>query len=92
MISGVISLYDEDRNLIEKQIKDYYSKTVRYQYDEHNRCISNELFDSNGMLMRKNLFEFDEDGNVVAEQTYEMDTTRGGRDKHFSSRYEYEYY
>ena len=51
-----------------------------------------ELFDGNGILLRKNLYEYDDEGNVIAEQTYEMDTTRGGRDKHFGTRYEYELY
>jgi hypothetical protein len=44
------------------------------------------------MLLRKNMYEYDEEGNVSAEQTYEMDTSRGGRDRHFGSRYEYDYY
>ena len=92
LISSITMVYDEHGNLSEKQIKDYYSKTVRYKYDENNRCISNELVDGNGALIRKNLFEFDEEGNVIAEQTYEMDTTRGGRDKHFGTRYVYEFY
>lgn len=92
LISSVVNVFDEHGNVIEKRIKDFYSKTVRFMYDDHNRCISNELFDGNGMLIRKNLFEFDEDGNVIAEQTYEMDTSRGGRDKHFGTRYEYEFY
>jgi hypothetical protein len=92
LISSVTTIYDEKGNVIEKQFKDFYSKTIRYSYDENNRCITNELFDGNGMLIRKNLYEYDEEGNVIAEQTYEMDTTRGGRDKHFGTRYEYEFY
>jgi YD repeat-containing protein len=92
LISGATTVYDEKGNVLEKQFKDFYSKTIRYSYDENNRCITNELFDGNGMLIRKNLYGYDEEGNVIAEQTYEMDTTRGGRDKHFGTRYEYEFY
>ncbi len=92
LISSVTVVYDERGNVIERQHKDFFSKTFRYSYDENNRCITNEMFDGNGMLLRKNLYEYDEAGNVSAEQTYEMDTTRGGRDKHFGSRYEYEFY
>lgn len=92
LISSVITLYDERGNAIEKQHKDFYSKTIRYTYDENNRCTATELFDASGMLIRKNLYEYDEEGNVTAEQTYEMDTSRGGRDKHFGTRYEYEFY
>jgi YD repeat-containing protein len=92
LVSAVATIYDEKNNVIERQYKDFYSKTIRYRYDETNRCIADELYDGNGMLLRKKLVDYDEEGNVVAEQTYEMDTTRGGRDKHFGTRYEYEYY
>lgn len=92
LISGVTTTYDEKGNVLEKQFKDFYSKTIRYSYDENNRCITNELFDGNGILLRKNLYEYDEVENVIAEQTYEMDTTRGGRDKHFGTRYEYDFF
>jgi len=92
LVSGIVTLYDERGNATERQYKDFYSKVIRYQYDEHDRCTMQELFDGNGMLMRKNIYEFDEQGNLSREQTYEMDTSRGGRDKHFETRYEYEFY
>lgn len=92
LIASVVSLFDEHGNVLERQYKDFYSKTVRYQYDDQNRCTMQELFDGNGMLLRKNVYEYDEQGNISREQTYEMDTSRGGRDKHFETRYEYDYY
>lgn len=92
LISSVHTLYDENGNVLERQYKDFYSKTVKYQYDANNRCIVQELFDGNGILLRKNMYEYDEDGNLEREQTYEMDTSRGGRDKHFETRYEYEFF
>ena len=92
LISGIITVYDEKGNVTERQYKDFYSKTIRYQYDDHNRCTMQELFDGNGTLLRKNMYDFDDNGNLSMEQTYEMDTTRGGRDKHFAARYEYEFY
>jgi len=92
LISGIDTVYDDKGNAIERHYKDFYSKTVRSQYDENNRCITQELFDGNGTLLRKNMFEYDEEGNVIHEATYEMDTSRGGRDKHFETRYEYEWY
>jgi hypothetical protein len=92
LISAVTNVYDDNRNVIERQFKDFYSKTLRYVYDEQNRCIMQELFDGNGVLIRKNMYAYDEEGNVADEHTYEMDTTRGGRDKHFETRYEYEYW
>ena len=92
LISSIKNVYDEHGNIVEKIYKDFYSKVFKYTYDENNRLVVQELFDDSGLLLRKNLFEYDDRGNVVAEQTYEMDTTRGGRDKHFGVRYEYEFY
>ena len=65
---------------------------MKYEYNEKDLLITQELFDDNGMLLRKNMYDHDEEGNIIAEQTYEMDTTRGGRDKHFGTRYEYEFF
>ncbi len=89
LISAVTNVFDERGNIIEKHFKDFYSKTIRTEYDENNRQVMQELFDGNGMLIQKLMFEYDEDGNVIDTHTYEMDTTRGGRDKHFETRYEY---
>jgi hypothetical protein len=92
LISGITNVFDDKGNVIERHYKDFYSKTLRYAYDEQNRCIMQELFDGNGILIRKNVYTYGEEGNVMDEHTYEMDTTRGGRDKHFETRYEYEYW
>src|SRR5204862_216347 len=85
---------DEKGRLTEetKYYGDDSGEKTAYVYDENDRCIMQELFDSNGVLLRKNMYEFDEEGNVIHETTYEMDTSRGGRDKHFETRYEYMFY
>ncbi len=92
VISSVLNAYDENGNIIEKINKDFYSKKVRYEYNDKNQLTSQEIYDENGLLLRKNMYEYDDDGNLAAEQTYEMDTTRGGRDKHFGTRYEYDFF
>ncbi len=89
LISSVLNVFDDHGNVIEKIFKDFYSKNIRYAYDDQNRMIGQEIFDSNGLLLRRNTFAYDDEGNVTEEQTYEMDPSRGGRDKHFGSRYEY---
>ncbi|MBL0104859.1 MAG: hypothetical protein IPP51_14525 [Bacteroidetes bacterium] len=89
LISAVQNVFDDRGNVIEKIYKDFYSKKVLFTYDEQNRMIGQEVFDSSGLLLRRNTFVFDEEGNVAEEQTYEMDPSRGGRDKHFGTRYEY---
>lgn len=92
LITSIINTYDDRGNIIEKINKDYFSKKIKYEYNDKDLLITQELFDDNGMLLRKNMFEYDDEGHVIAEQTYEMDTTRGGRDKHFGTRYEYVFY
>lgn len=92
LISAVYSTYDEKGRLVEKRYKDFYSKVMRLAYDDLDHCISEELFDDHGTLLRKHLFEYDTEGQLLTEQNYEMDVTRGGRDKHQHIRYEYEFY
>ena len=92
LITSVKNTYDERGNIIEKIYKDFYSKKVKSEYNDKDLLIVQELFDEQGLLLRKNMYEYDDDKNVIAEQTYEMDTTRGGRDKHFGTRYEYEFF
>jgi hypothetical protein len=91
LITAVQNVYDERGNVIEKIFKDFYSKKILFEYDERDRLIVQELYDGSGLLLRKNMYEYDDNGNVISEKTYEMDTTRGGRDKHYAMRYEYEY-
>lgn len=90
LISAVYSRYDDRGNLLERNYKDFYSKTIRYEYDEVNRMLTQELFDSTGLLLRKNIYEYDEAGQLAVEQVFEIDTSRGGRDKHYGNRYEYD--
>ena len=92
LITSVKNTFDDRGNIIEKIYKDFYSKKVKFEYNDKDLLIVQELFDEQGLLLRKNMYEYDDDKNVIAEQTYEMDTTRGGRDKHFGTRYEYEFF
>jgi hypothetical protein len=92
LITKVDVTYDENGNVTRRDYKDFYSKSVFYTYNDKNLVTSQELLDENGILLRKNLYEYDDEGNVIAEQTYEMDTSRGGRDKHYGTRYEYVFY
>lgn len=88
-ISSLQNIYDERGNVIEKIYKDFYNKRVKNQYDELDRLIVQEIFDTTGMVVKRNSFEYDDEGNVISEHTFEMDSNRGGRDKHFGTRYEY---
>lgn len=92
LISAVNTVYDSRGNAVERHYKDFYSKSIRYEYDEKDRLLTQELYDGTGLLLRKNIYEYDEEGNITTEQTFEIDTSRGGRDKHFGTRYEYDFY
>ena len=92
LVSSMLATYDDQGNVIQKQYKDFYSKTVCYAYDQANRMISQELFDATGLLLRKNVYEYDDQGNLLTEKVFEIDASRAGRDKHYQSRYEYEYF
>jgi len=92
LISSVITVYDDRGNALERVYKDFYSKTVRYEYDANDKMITQELFDNTGLLLRKNIYEYDPDGQLIAEQVFEIDASRGGRDKHYGMRFEYDYH
>jgi YD repeat-containing protein len=90
LMAAIYSVYDEKGRLVEKRHKDFYSKILRYVYDEDDRMLTQELYDGSGLLLRKNVYEYDESGRLLNEQVFEIDASRGGRDKHFGNRYEYE--
>ena len=35
--------------------------------------LTQELFDGSGLLLRKNVYEYDNDGRLLTEQNYEID-------------------
>lgn len=92
LISAVYSTYDDSGRLLERKHKDFHSKIVRYTYDDQGRLATQELFDGSGLLLRKNFYEYDPEGRILNEQVFEIDTSRGGRDKHYGTRYEYDFF
>lgn len=97
---GVISrnkaVYDDKGNVVEKEIEDYTAqivkKNLKYTYDNNNNCTLEEMYASNGTLLRKITTTFDEGGNPLEEINFESDTSYGGRDECFGSKYVYEFY
>lgn len=89
LISAVANVLDERGNVIEKVYKDFYSKKVKNEYDELDRLTKQEIYDNSGMLVKRNSYVYDDEGNIIEEQNYEMDSSRGGRDRHYGTRYEY---
>ncbi len=89
LISSMLNIFDDRGNVIEKIYKDFHSKKVKNEYDEKDQLILQEIFDTNGLLVKRNTYDYDEAGNIISEQNFEMDSSRGGRDRHFGTRYEY---
>ena len=92
LMSAIQSTYDEKGNLTERIIRDAFSKRHVFTYDDQDRCVEEALYGEGGILMRRNQFEFDENGRLLSEQNYVIDVTRGGRDKHLAIRYDYDYF
>lgn len=90
--SDVISVYDERRNVTERKIKDYQSRTLRFSYDDNNNCTVEEVYDENGNLIKKHSYEFDEHNRMIAETSLFLDPMRGGNFNNSGSRYEYEFW
>ena len=89
LTSKTMNTFDDSGNIVEKIYKDFYSKKVKNEYDDLNRLIKQEIYDNTGMLVKRNAYVYDDEGNVLEEQNYEMDSSRGGRDRHYGTRYEY---
>lgn len=92
VISDIISLYDERGNVIERKVKDFHSRTIRFKFDEHDNCIEEEMLDENGNMTMKSNFEFDENNLLISESGYFTDMNRSSNMSNSHSRYEYEFY
>ncbi len=90
--SKTYSQYDENGNLTERIYKDFHSKSVLMEYDENNRCIAESLYDENNNLVRRTTYEYDDEGNLVADTFFNSDVSRGGRDEYTGNRYEHEFF
>lgn len=90
--SDIISTYDDRGNIIERKVRDFHSRILRFKYDDRNNCTEEEMLDENGNLIMKNTFEFDEQNQVTAESGYYMDLNRSQERANTVARYEYEWY
>ncbi len=82
--------YDERDNVVEKEIRDFHPRTFRFTFNEKNECTEEMVYDQNGQLNTKRLFEYDDAGRLLRELTYHMDVNRGDLNK--GHRFEYEFY
>ena len=84
--------YDERGNVTERNIRDFHPRKIKLIYDHKDHCIEEEVYDQHGNLSAKNIYEYDEQGNVISELNYNMDINRMSRENNSGHRYEYEFY
>jgi hypothetical protein len=90
--SDITTSYDERDNVIERRIRDFHSRTLRFTFDDRNNCIVEEMLDENGNLTMKSEFEFDENNLLISESGFYTDMNRSTSMANTHSRYEYEFY
>lgn len=91
LTESISYVYDDRDNIIEKNIRDFHPRILKFLYDDKNHCIEEEIYDQHGQLSSKNIYEYDEHGNVISELNYNMDINRMNRDHNAGHRFEYEY-
>lgn len=92
LTESVTCVYDERDNLVERNIRDFHPRIIKFTYDDKNQCIEEEIYDQFGNMSAKNIYEHDEYGNVITELNYNMDINRMSRESNSGHRFEYEFY
>ncbi len=92
LISEIVTVYDERENIIHRDIRDYNSRKLIFEFDDNDNCIKEEIFDENGKMIMKTVFEFNEHNLPVSESSVASGIAFGVTDGNKESRFEYEYY
>jgi len=91
-ITDIVSIYDEKDNVIERRIKDYHTRILKFHYDENDNCTEEAILDEHGNLTMKTIIEFNEHNLPLTESGYYTDTNRSQQLSNNTSRFEYEFY
>lgn len=93
-LSEVELIYDEEGNHIETISRDYInrgdSRKITFAYDNKN-CVVERVMTLNDELLRQVNYCYDENGNLIEEESLQPDYSKGGRQA-YKKKYEYEYY
>jgi hypothetical protein len=89
IVESISVKFDERGNVTEKKIRDYHPRVFCFQYDENNRCISEEMYNAFGQLSSKTVYEYDDAGELIAEINYNIDHSYSHHDYNKAHRYEY---
>jgi YD repeat-containing protein len=85
----VINTYDEHNRVIKRLASSNFTRIYTYEYDEAGRLADETATDENGTLVSRSSFQFDAEGRLIHETSYEMDLTHSARDMAMAYRYEY---
>ncbi|MCC6385334.1 MAG: hypothetical protein LC117_01795 [Bacteroidia bacterium] len=83
---------DERGNIIKKTIRDFHPRIYQYEFDENNRCITEEMLNPFGQLSARIVFEYDEAGMLISEINYNLDPHHSHHDSNKAHRFEYTFY
>jgi YD repeat-containing protein len=90
IISDISTAYNEKDYVTERKISGFQSRTLLFEYDDHDNCTEEAVLDENGNLVMKTTFEFNEHSFPISESRMFSDHSRQTASN--SSRYQYEYY
>lgn len=86
----VVNTYDENNRVIKRLASGMYTRIYNFEYDDAGLITMESATDENGTLISRSSFQYDEEGRMIHETSYEMDLTHSGRDMAMTYRYEYE--
>lgn len=93
-ISEMELIYDEQGRHIETISRDFVnpgdSRKIQFIYEDEN-CVQERVMTLNDEVLRQVNYCYDENNNLIEEESLQPDYTRGGRQA-YRKKYEYEYY
>lgn len=92
LISDLQTQYDERGNVVMRKIRDFNPRLLRFEYDDSDRVVTEEILDENGNLIMRNTMEYDLDGMLSSETEFWLDVGRGTSHKNTVSRFEYAFH
>lgn len=92
LVSDIQTQYDERGNVLMRKIRDFNPRVLRFEYDDADRILTEEILDGNGNLIMRNTMEYDDAGQLVSETEFWLDVGRGTSHKNSVSRFEYEFH
>ncbi len=95
VVEAIVYKYDDQGRLLQEMIessaKGFKRLDTRYAYDEKGYLVKEETLDRNGLLRKRILREYDDDGILLSEQIHEENPEYGTL-VNLTTEFEYEYF